>query len=57
MSYAFEAELAPWVPAINDLSVSDIAAARAAERGMTANLPVYAPTRLVGRPRRSRSWA
>lgn len=57
MSYAFDAELAPWVPMINDLSFSDIAAACAAEKEMTANLPVYEPTRPVRRPRHSRPRA
>ncbi|MFE7767739.1 hypothetical protein [Streptomyces sp. NPDC057438] len=57
MSYAFEAEPAPWVPVISDLSFPDIAAARAAERGMTTNLPVYEPTRPVRRPRHARPRA
>ncbi|MFF6782796.1 alpha/beta hydrolase fold domain-containing protein [Streptomyces sp. NPDC012510] len=47
MSYAFDPELAPWVPMINDLPFTDIAAARAAEKVMTANLPVYEPARPV----------
>ena len=47
MSYAFDPELAPWVPMITDLPFSDLAAARAAEKAMTANLPMYEPDRPV----------
>lgn len=39
MSYAFDPELAHVVPLINDLPFTDIAAARAAEKEMTAHLP------------------
>lgn len=47
MSYAFDPELAHVVPMINDLPFTDIAAARAAEKEMTAHLPVYEPARPV----------
>ncbi|MDQ0834576.1 acetyl esterase [Streptomyces achromogenes] len=47
MSYAFDPELAHWVPMINDLPFADLAAARAAEKAMTANLPMYEPARPV----------
>lgn len=47
MSYAFDPALAPWVPMITDLPFSDIAAARAAEKAMTADLPMYEPDRPV----------
>ncbi|MDQ0963785.1 hypothetical protein QFZ66_007663 [Streptomyces sp. B4I13] len=47
MSYAFDPELAHWVPMITDLPFSDMAAARGAGKAMTANLPMYEPDRPV----------
>ncbi len=43
MTYAFDPELAPWVPALSDLPFADYAAARAGEAALLEALPAYQP--------------
>jgi acetyl esterase len=43
MTYAFDPELAPWAPALSQLSFADIPAARAGESELLAVLPPYQP--------------
>ncbi|MEQ0558218.1 alpha/beta hydrolase [Amycolatopsis sp. NEAU-NG30] len=43
MAYAFDPELAPWVPGITDLPFADLPAARQAVKELTAHLPRYQP--------------
>lgn len=47
MTYAFDPELAPWVPMLSDLPFADYAAARIGEAELLANLPPYEPVRPV----------
>ena len=44
MTYAFDPELAPWVPALSDLPFADYVAARAGEAALLEALPAYQPT-------------
>ena len=44
MTYAFDPELAPWVPALSDLPFADYVAARAGEAALLEALPEYQPT-------------
>jgi acetyl esterase/lipase len=47
VTYAFDPELAPWVPMLADLPFADYAVAREGEKSLTANLPVYEPVKPV----------
>ncbi|MEU6423724.1 alpha/beta hydrolase [Streptomyces spiralis] len=44
MTYAFDPELAPWVPSLPQVDLADYAAVRAAEAAALAQAPAYAPS-------------